>query len=87
MSSIAWVQCDDLKCMKWRKISRSLVNTFKDKKWFCSMNPDKTYATCDAGQEAIKTPKGEKFVFSLLEEGSLVWVKLSGYPRYDNSAH
>ena len=80
--SIAWVQCDDNKCMKWRKVPKLLVSSIENTPWFCHMNPDKERASCYAEQEEIKVPKGETFVFSLLEEGSLVWAKICGYPRY-----
>ena len=83
--TVAWVQCDHAKCMKWRKIPRSLVSTIENVPWYCHMNPDKNHASCSSEQEVIRASKGEKFIFSLLEEGSLVWIKLCGYPRYGSS--
>ena len=80
-SDVTWVQCEDPKCMKWRKVSKTQAKSIEEVNWFCYMNPDKKFAKCDVEQEEIKAAKGETFVFSLLEEGCLVWVKLSGYPR------
>ena len=78
---IAWVQCDDKKCLKWRKVPKKMISTIENTPWFCHMNPDKDHAYCSAKQEEMKVPKGETVVFSLLEEGSLVWAKVCGYPR------
>ena len=79
---ITWVQCDDLKCLKWRKVPGRILESIKGLPWYCHMNPDKTKSSCHSGQDPMKKPKGHQFVFSRLEEGSLVWAKLAGYPRY-----
>ena len=47
-----WLQCD--RCGKWRKL-HCLPNLraahFSALKWFCEMNPDEAYASCEATQE------------------------------------
>ena len=42
-----WVQCDNVDCQKWRKLpfGTSLGDTDAD--WFCHMNPDPRYNSCD----------------------------------------
>jgi hypothetical protein len=50
-----WVQCDQLKCGKWRKIPAEAVNSLPAK-WFCRMNIwDGVHASCDAPEEQEKT--------------------------------
>ena len=67
--------------MKWREIPNSILGDIEDIPWYCKMHPDKEKASCTVEQTAFTAPKGQRFVFSVLEEGSLVWVKLAGYPR------
>lgn len=42
-----WVQCDNENCQKWRKLpfGASLGDTDAD--WFCHMNPDDRYNSCE----------------------------------------
>ncbi|XP_030622894.1 MORC family CW-type zinc finger protein 3-like [Chanos chanos] len=45
-----WVQCDD--CMKWRKIPDGFDCELLPEKWFCHMNPDNQFRSCDIPEEA-----------------------------------
>ena len=80
-SDTALVQCENPWCMKWREIPKSILSDIEDIPWYCKMHPDKEKASCTMGQTVFTVPKGQRYVFSVLEEGSLVWVKLAGYPR------
>ncbi|XP_030622896.1 MORC family CW-type zinc finger protein 3-like [Chanos chanos] len=44
-----WVQCDD--CMKWRKIPDGFDCDLLPRKWFCHMNPDNQFRSCDIPEE------------------------------------
>eukprot|EP00794_Sanderia_malayensis_P002968 gene2968-3421_t len=81
-NDIAWVQCEDTKCLKWRQISKDMLPSMKNISWYCHMNQDKAKAFCEYEQEDMKLRRGEQFIFSVVEEGSLVWAKLSGYPSW-----
>ena len=80
-SDTALVQCENRKCMKWREIPKSVLNEIKDIPWYCKMHPEKEKASCTVEQKVFTVPKGQRYVFSVLEEGSLVWVRLVVYPR------
>ncbi|XP_072253030.1 MORC family CW-type zinc finger protein 3a [Leuresthes tenuis] len=44
-----WVQCDD--CLSWRKLPDGIdINKLPDK-WFCRMNPDPQYRSCQVQEE------------------------------------
>ena len=76
-----WVQCEDPMCMKWRKIPKDHCDDLSAITWFCHMNPDENYNTCENSQEAIHVEKGKTLVCSELECGLLVWAKMAGFPR------
>ncbi|KAG9348790.1 hypothetical protein JZ751_029107 [Albula glossodonta] len=44
-----WVQCDT--CQKWRKLPDGIDAKKLPKEWFCQMNPDPQYRTCQAEEE------------------------------------
>ncbi|GER28534.1 SNF2 domain-containing family protein [Striga asiatica] len=44
-----WVQCDA--CSKWRKLTNGLVANASTV-WFCSMNSDPSYQSCDVPEES-----------------------------------
>ncbi|XP_057293092.1 zinc finger CW-type PWWP domain protein 1-like [Hydractinia symbiolongicarpus] len=77
-----WVQCDNPKCMKWRKLPKVVCNDLSSVTWFCHMNADEAHNSCDVKEEKMHVPRGRTVVFSELEVGSLVWAKFSGYPRW-----
>jgi SWI/SNF-related matrix-associated actin-dependent regulator of chromatin subfamily A member 5 len=46
-----WVQCDQPKCGKWRRIPKEAVDSLPAK-WFCTMNRwDAAHASCDTPEE------------------------------------
>lgn len=77
-----WVQCEDPMCTKWRKVQKNLCDNFSQVTWFCHMNPNKAFNSCEIPQEAMNVKKGRTVVFSELECGLLVWAKMSSYPRW-----
>ncbi|KAL4657007.1 MORC family CW-type zinc finger protein 3-like isoform X1 [Arapaima gigas] len=44
-----WVQCDD--CLKWRKLPDGISCDLLPEKWFCHMNPDPQFRTCQVEEE------------------------------------
>nr|XP_055071247.1 MORC family CW-type zinc finger protein 3a [Misgurnus anguillicaudatus] len=44
-----WVQCDD--CRKWRKLPDVTDKDKLPEKWFCRMNSDKRFRSCDEPEE------------------------------------
>ncbi|XP_062862001.1 MORC family CW-type zinc finger protein 3-like isoform X2 [Trichomycterus rosablanca] len=56
-----WVQCDD--CLKWRKLPDGINTKKLPDKWFCQMNTDPQYRSCEAEedpQDDDKKPKYQK---------------------------
>ncbi|KAF6715394.1 MORC family CW-type zinc finger protein 3 [Oryzias melastigma] len=44
-----WVQCDN--CVKWRKIPDGIDDSEVIDKWYCYMNPDNQFRSCDVEEE------------------------------------
>ncbi|KAF7709283.1 hypothetical protein HF521_016133 [Silurus meridionalis] len=45
-----WVQCDD--CLKWRKLADGIESKKLPKKWFCHMNSDPKFRSCETEEES-----------------------------------
>ncbi|XP_061090681.1 MORC family CW-type zinc finger protein 3-like [Conger conger] len=45
----SWVQCD--KCLKWRRLADGIDCGLLPEKWFCQMNPDPQFRSCQAEEE------------------------------------
>ena len=46
-----WVQCDEPTCLKWRKLTDGIDPDSLPEKWYCSMNPDLNFKSCDVPEE------------------------------------
>ncbi|XP_043927483.1 MORC family CW-type zinc finger protein 3 [Protopterus annectens] len=44
-----WVQCDA--CLKWRKLPDGIIPEKLPEKWFCYMNPDPQFRSCNVAEE------------------------------------
>ena len=44
-----WVQCD--KCQKWRVLPSNAEPINEDAAWYCSLNPDSQFNSCDIEEE------------------------------------
>uniref|UniRef100_A0A8C1C4T9 MORC family CW-type zinc finger 3a n=1 Tax=Cyprinus carpio carpio TaxID=630221 RepID=A0A8C1C4T9_CYPCA len=47
-----WVQCDEMKCQKWRKLPDGIDVNKLPEKWFCRYNPDPMFRRCEQEEEA-----------------------------------
>ncbi|KAJ8352473.1 hypothetical protein SKAU_G00239490 [Synaphobranchus kaupii] len=45
----SWVQCDN--CLKWRRLPDGIDCGLLPEKWFCQMNPDPQFRSCQAEEE------------------------------------
>ncbi|KAK7110577.1 hypothetical protein V1264_014426 [Littorina saxatilis] len=86
LESIAWIQCDDQKCLKWRKLPREEVERISEtEKWFCCQNSDPNFSSCEVPEEDVELydqlalRSGLKYLKSQLVQGTLVWAKMPGY--------
>ncbi|XP_056007438.1 uncharacterized protein LOC125666199 [Ostrea edulis] len=88
VENFTWIQCDSVKCQKWRKVLTLDVDDLDDMKWFCNMNSDPMFNSCDVAEEdytaydRLAKKLGYKYVFSCLPVGTLVWAKTPGYCRW-----
>ena len=46
-----WAQCDEPTCLKWRKLPDGIDPDCLPEKWFCFMNPDPNFKSCDVPEE------------------------------------
>ncbi|XP_030764207.1 MATH and LRR domain-containing protein PFE0570w-like [Sitophilus oryzae] len=49
-------------------------------KWYCYMNPDPEYKSCEDPDYPIEPEKEELLIHNRFNAGSIVWAKLEGYP-------
>ncbi|XP_065928846.1 uncharacterized protein [Magallana gigas] len=88
VENFTWIQCDNVNCQKWRKIPANEGDHYDDVDWFCYMNSDPEYNSCDAVEEdytaydRLARKLGFKYVMSCLPVGSLVWAQSTGYCRW-----
>nr|XP_022309065.1 uncharacterized protein LOC111114852 [Crassostrea virginica] len=88
VENFTWIQCDNVNCQKWRKIQTSEEECYDDVDWFCYMNTDPHYNSCEAAEEdytaydRLARRLGFKYVMSCLPVGSLVWALSTGYCRW-----
>ncbi len=57
-SPIKWVQCDEKSCKKWRCLPPGVDPKSLPEKWFCSMNTDPRFASCNAPEQLEEPVKG-----------------------------
>ena len=50
-----WVQCD--RCDKWRRVRMSEEEL--PEQWYCELNDDPAYASCDVAEEQMGEEEGE----------------------------
>ncbi|CAN0226292.1 unnamed protein product [Lampetra fluviatilis] len=78
-----WAQCDS--CLKWRKLPDD-IGKLPDK-WYCRLNPDPQFRTCDVPEEAEDTDEMDVYKKSVRRRQCSVkcsWLpKLSSRTRYD----
>ncbi|KAL3862417.1 hypothetical protein ACJMK2_008383 [Sinanodonta woodiana] len=72
-----WVQCCNPTCQKWRYLSHIQDPTKVPEQWFCIMNTNENFNSCDRKEEDYNE---SDHIFTKFTEGSIVWVKMPGYP-------
>eukprot|EP00794_Sanderia_malayensis_P015185 gene15185-16747_t len=77
-----WVQCDNSRCLKWRRVNRNDTNNndIIDGKWVCAMNKDESKNSCEASQESIPPEVNEDSCYTHHKPGNIFWAKVNGYP-------
>ncbi|XP_048475998.1 uncharacterized protein LOC109935863 [Rhincodon typus] len=76
---VAWVQCSEEKCGKWRRLDDSVDPATLPDDWVCSQNPDPLYNMCDLPEE-VWDGRENDIIYAELVPGSIVWAKQLGYP-------
>ncbi|KAL8598352.1 hypothetical protein ACOMHN_047673 [Nucella lapillus] len=86
LKNLAWIQCDNPDCRKWRKIPNELLkNIAESDKWFCHQNRDPAFSSCSVPEEDVQwydqmaDRSGLKYLKSQLSPGDVVWAKMDGY--------
>ena len=60
-----WVQCDNPKCLKWRRINPPHGDALKNESaWYCFMNRDENFNACDDPQVTTAKKKNSFSHFS-----------------------
>ncbi|XP_077159580.1 zinc finger CW-type PWWP domain protein 2 isoform X2 [Paroedura picta] len=83
-----WVQCENRNCLKWRLLSSDeAAQVDPNAPWYCYMNADPWFNKCSDSEECFPGASqfhkhGLKYVYSKLPSGSLVSVKMHGWPRW-----
>uniref|UniRef100_A0A8C1IHA7 MORC family CW-type zinc finger 3a n=1 Tax=Cyprinus carpio TaxID=7962 RepID=A0A8C1IHA7_CYPCA len=54
-----WVQCDEMTCLKWRKLPDGIDMNKFPKKWFCRYNPDPMFRGCEQEEEEAEDSEDE----------------------------
>ncbi|CAN7986114.1 unnamed protein product [Ixodes hexagonus] len=72
-----WVQCCEANCGKWRYLQDMPDPNDVPDKWYCFMNKDPQYNSCEAAEQDMSQ---EEFVDTKFFVGSIVWAKLASYP-------
>jgi len=84
----AWIQCEREECLKWRRVNNEIAEKYENENWYCELNPDKNYNSCKIPEvnhlkyEKMAEAAGLTYVYSNLEEGTLVLAKLTGYTSW-----
>jgi len=84
----AWIQCEREDCLKWRRVTNEVAEKFEEKPWYCEFNSDKTFNSCSIPEvnhlkyEKMAEAAGLTYVYSNMEEGTLVLAKLTGFTSW-----
>ena len=84
----AWIQCEREDCLKWRRVTSEIAEAYEEKPWFCEFNPDKQFNSCTIAEvnhlkyERMAEAAGLTYVYSNMEEGTLVLAKLTGFTSW-----
>ncbi|XP_066585155.1 uncharacterized protein [Prorops nasuta] len=75
-----YVECCNKICKKWRYVE--LYNDPEDvpEVWFCCMNPDKNFASCQVPEESIPPTVAADLMLTKYNSGSLVLARVKGFP-------
>ncbi|XP_018324877.1 zinc finger CW-type PWWP domain protein 1-like [Agrilus planipennis] len=73
-----YVQCDS--CDKFRYLADVMDPTDLPEKWYCFMNKDCEYNSCDVPEVKLSAREEEDMIFNEYNAGSIVWAKLPPYP-------
>ena len=50
-----WVQCENPHCLKWRKITLEEEGRLGEEPWYCSLNQDLKFSSCDKEEEECES--------------------------------
>nr|CAD7408688.1 unnamed protein product [Timema poppensis] len=75
-----WVQCCHAKCSKWRYLADTKDPVEVPELWYCHMNPDRKFNSCEASEMGPTPLEEEDMIHNLYTAGSIVWGRVAGYP-------
>nr|CAD7444053.1 unnamed protein product [Timema bartmani] len=75
-----WVQCCHAKCSKWRYLADTKDPVEVPELWYCHMNPDRKFNSCEASEMGPTPLEEEDMIHNLYTAGSIVWGHVVGYP-------
>ncbi|KAJ1080045.1 hypothetical protein NDU88_000267 [Pleurodeles waltl] len=75
---IAWIQCSNLSCEKWRKLESGIDPSSLPDSWSCSQNTDFNFNNCDIPEECW-SGSDDEVIYATFVPGSIVWAKQRGY--------
>ncbi|XP_004920123.2 zinc finger CW-type PWWP domain protein 1 isoform X2 [Xenopus tropicalis] len=75
---VAWVQCAEPNCKKWRRLGQDVDPLLLPEDWCCEQNMESQYRSCAEPEEPCSGDVD--LIYAAFIPGCLVWAKQSGYP-------
>ncbi|KAM4675914.1 zinc finger CW-type PWWP domain protein 1 [Discoglossus pictus] len=76
---VAWIQCSQESCMKWRRLHGGIDPLLLPDDWSCDQNTDAAYNSCVIPEDTWSGCENE-IIYAAFIPGSIVWAKQFGHP-------